>query len=125
MPIWHMSVCLKLHKRHLTGDSRRTSLARGAGEEQRKKLLYATNYYTATLFFLKIKPLQLKRKDSQAWAVRGYSVAPSTRLSQTDTTPTPVQRMLTNTLYKAGDPRAGVWTRGSVTYLGAGEKYKS
>lgn len=33
--------------------------------------------------------------------------------------------MLTNTLYKTGDPRAGVWTRGSVTYLGAGEKYKS
>lgn len=45
-----MSVCLKLHKRHLTGDSRQTSLARGAGEEQRENLLYVTKYYTAALF---------------------------------------------------------------------------
>lgn len=78
-------------------------------------------------FFKKVKSLQLKRKDSQAWAVRGYSVALSTHLSQalgpgskTDTTSTPVQRTLTHTLYKAGDPRVGSWTRGSVTYLGAG-----
>lgn len=118
-----MSVCLKLHKRHLTGDSRQTSLARGAGEEQRENLLYVTKYYTAALFKKASKLCNQKDKTDKHGAKRALSIHLSPALgpgNKMDTTPTPVKWTLTDTLCKAGDPRVGVWTRGSVTYLGAG-----
>lgn len=61
MPIWHMSVRLITQK---TSDwSRWTSLARGAGEEQRKlTLCYKST--VLTLYFLKNQTFATKKKDS-------------------------------------------------------------